>query len=118
MQIKKSLFESIVPYVAADAILKDAKGSEPFTYEQICPGDWATLVRAFPRREGGFVFTFSDVTEAKQRQDELKDLSAALQQRTEELRQKARFVRITPGGLRESHPHDVVITREAPNYHK
>ncbi|MFQ5690082.1 MAG: IMP dehydrogenase [Gemmatimonadota bacterium] len=34
----------------------------------------------------------------------------------EELRQSAEFVRITPGGLRESHPHDVVITREAPNY--
>lgn len=33
-----------------------------------------------------------------------------------ELRDKARFVRITPGGLRESHPHDVQITREAPNY--
>jgi IMP dehydrogenase len=33
-----------------------------------------------------------------------------------ELRTQARFVRITPGGLRESHPHDVTITREAPNY--
>ncbi|MFV1985846.1 MAG: IMP dehydrogenase [Gemmatimonadota bacterium] len=33
-----------------------------------------------------------------------------------ELREKAHFVRITSGGLRESHPHDVVITREAPNY--
>jgi IMP dehydrogenase len=28
----------------------------------------------------------------------------------------ARFVRITGAGLRESHPHDVVITKEAPNY--
>jgi IMP dehydrogenase len=35
-----------------------------------------------------------------------------------ELWDKARFVRITTGGLRESHPHDVTITREAPNYHK
>ncbi len=35
----------------------------------------------------------------------------------EELRDKARFVRVTAGGLRESHPHDVQITREAPNYH-
>ena len=34
-----------------------------------------------------------------------------------ELREKATFVRITAGGLRESHPHDVTITREAPNYH-
>ena len=33
-----------------------------------------------------------------------------------ELRSRARFVRVTMGGLRESHPHDVTITREAPNY--
>ena len=30
--------------------------------------------------------------------------------------QKARFVRITNSGMIESHPHDVTITREAPNY--
>ncbi len=30
--------------------------------------------------------------------------------------QKAKFIRITPSGMKESHPHDVVITREAPNY--
>ena len=35
----------------------------------------------------------------------------------ENLRREAQFLRITVGGLRESHPHDVVITREAPNYH-
>jgi IMP dehydrogenase len=34
-----------------------------------------------------------------------------------ELRRDVRFTRITSGGLRESHPHDVTITREAPNYH-
>jgi IMP dehydrogenase len=34
----------------------------------------------------------------------------------DELRDKGRFVRITPAGLRESHPHDVQITVEAPNY--
>jgi IMP dehydrogenase len=34
----------------------------------------------------------------------------------EELRQKARFVRITAAGLRESHVHDVIVTKEAPNY--
>jgi len=33
-----------------------------------------------------------------------------------ELKAKARFVRITGAGLRESHVHDVTITREAPNY--
>jgi IMP dehydrogenase len=34
----------------------------------------------------------------------------------DELRNDSRFVRVTAAGLRESHPHDVVITREAPNY--
>ena len=34
----------------------------------------------------------------------------------EELRKKAKFIRITPAGLRESHVHDVIITKEAPNY--
>ncbi|MGQ9457122.1 MAG: IMP dehydrogenase [Anaerolineae bacterium] len=34
----------------------------------------------------------------------------------QELWQKARFVRISHAGLVESHPHDVVITKEAPNY--
>jgi IMP dehydrogenase len=34
----------------------------------------------------------------------------------EELRQKARFIRITAAGLKESHVHDVIITKEAPNY--
>lgn len=33
-----------------------------------------------------------------------------------ELTEKGRFVRITAAGLRESHVHDVIITREAPNY--
>lgn len=33
-----------------------------------------------------------------------------------ELRQKSRFIRITNAGLRESHVHDVVVTKEAPNY--
>ncbi|MBU4318872.1 MAG: IMP dehydrogenase [Proteobacteria bacterium] len=33
-----------------------------------------------------------------------------------ELREKARFVKITASGLRESHVHDVIITKEAPNY--
>ncbi len=34
----------------------------------------------------------------------------------EELQQKAKFIRITNAGLRESHVHDVIITKEAPNY--
>ena len=34
----------------------------------------------------------------------------------DDMRTKARFVRITSAGLIESHPHDVIITKEAPNY--
>ena len=34
----------------------------------------------------------------------------------EELREKARFVKISAAGMRESHVHDVIITKEAPNY--
>jgi IMP dehydrogenase len=34
----------------------------------------------------------------------------------EQLRTESKFIRITAGGLRESHPHDVTITEEAPNY--
>jgi IMP dehydrogenase len=33
-----------------------------------------------------------------------------------DLHEKAEFVRITSSGLRESHTHDVTITRESPNY--
>ena len=29
---------------------------------------------------------------------------------------EAEFIRVTAAGMRESHPHDVIITREAPNY--
>jgi len=35
----------------------------------------------------------------------------------EELQKKAKFIRITSAGLREGHVHDVMITKEAPNYH-
>ncbi len=34
----------------------------------------------------------------------------------EDLRQETQLVRITHAGLIESHPHDVIITKEAPNY--
>jgi len=33
-----------------------------------------------------------------------------------ELKEKAQFVKISPAGLKESHPHDVIITKESPNY--
>jgi IMP dehydrogenase len=34
----------------------------------------------------------------------------------EEMRQNAKFVKITSAGMQESHVHDVTITKEAPNY--
>ena len=34
----------------------------------------------------------------------------------EELRSKARFLQVSPASVRESHPHDIIITQEAPNY--
>jgi len=34
-----------------------------------------------------------------------------------ELRNNSKFIKITSAGLKESHPHDVIITKEAPNYH-
>lgn len=33
-----------------------------------------------------------------------------------EMHEKAQFIRITGAGLKESHPHDIYITKEAPNY--
>jgi IMP dehydrogenase len=33
-----------------------------------------------------------------------------------ELHERSKFIRISSAGLRESHVHDVIITREAPNY--
>jgi IMP dehydrogenase len=32
------------------------------------------------------------------------------------LQRSARFIRVSPAGLREGHVHDVIITKEAPNY--
>ncbi len=36
--------------------------------------------------------------------------------RINDFRERTRFLEITPAGLRESHPHDVVVTKESPNY--
>lgn len=35
-----------------------------------------------------------------------------------ELQEETQFIKMSEAGLRESHPHDVIITKEAPNYHK
>ena len=34
----------------------------------------------------------------------------------DDMRLRTRFVRVTAAALRESHPHDIMITKEAPNY--
>jgi IMP dehydrogenase len=34
----------------------------------------------------------------------------------DELRSKTRFIQVTSASVQESHPHDIVITQEAPNY--
>ncbi len=37
-------------------------------------------------------------------------------QTIDEMRRKARFIRISAATVRENHPHDIAITQEAPNY--
>jgi IMP dehydrogenase len=37
-------------------------------------------------------------------------------QTIEELRKDARFIQVTAASVRESHPHDIIVTQEAPNY--
>ncbi len=36
----------------------------------------------------------------------------------DDLRTKAKMIRVTSAGLKESHAHDVIITKEAPNYRR
>ena len=54
--------------------------------------------------------------------DEIKSQAALLRHRKtgartiEELKENGRFVKISAAALKESHPHDIHITKEAPNY--
>ena len=57
-----------------------------------------------------------DVAEKIKSQLEAKKDDPKIQQFLKELQEKAQFVKITGSGLIESHPHDVAITKEAPNY--
>ncbi len=34
----------------------------------------------------------------------------------DELKKKGKFIKISQAGLKESHPHDIIVTKEAPNY--
>ena len=44
------------------------------------------------------------------------DTITLLQMEIEELKEKGRFVKMSAAALRESHPHDIHITKESPNY--
>ena len=48
--------------------------------------------------------------------DELTAVALSGARTIPELKQLGKFVRITPAGLKESHPHDIQMTVEAPNY--
>ena len=48
--------------------------------------------------------------------DKLKTAVDALNEDIKAMQQKANFVRITSSGIKESHPHDLLITNESPNY--
>ncbi len=55
---------------------------EPFSFERSCAGDVTALVRCHPRPGGGFVFTFTDISESRRQQDALTAV-------TDELREKS-----------------------------
>jgi PAS domain-containing protein len=67
--------------ITAD-VMEKVRGDEPFSFEQLCLGGVTALVRCHPRPEGGFIFTFTDITESKQQQDTLTAV-------TDELRLKS-----------------------------
>ena len=49
--------------------------------------------------------------------ESIKDrLDVGLTPTIEDLKEKSKFVKISAAALRESHPHDIHITKEAPNY--
>ena len=48
--------------------------------------------------------------------DEAKALSIEAEKVVNELKSKSKFVKITGSGIKEGHPHNVTITKEAPNY--
>jgi PAS domain-containing protein/two-component sensor histidine kinase len=69
----------------AAEILAKSRGDEWFTFERRCPGDIIVMVRCHPRPDGGFVVTFTDITQAKRQEqallavtDELRAKSAQL----------------------------------------
>ena len=60
-------------------------------------------------------FDPKNVNLLKQKMALLKESTSKSKKDVEDLK-KAQFIRITNSGVQESHPHDVAITREAPNY--
>lgn len=65
-----------------------------------------------------FVSNFTDVDDKiiKKANEEGVTAEEISKRYIEELRNNAKFIKITSAGLIESHPHDISITKEAPNY--
>ncbi|HET9234266.1 MAG TPA: IMP dehydrogenase, partial [Candidatus Eisenbacteria bacterium] len=86
--------------------------------ERYFQGDTADLAKLVPEGiEGRVPFKGPLATSVYQMVGGLRSGMGYCGVRTiEELRTLTRFVRVSTAGLRESHPHDVTITQEAPNY--
>ena len=70
------------------------------------------MTATFPRQRGWTRNSFRKPTRNALPKDSLR-----CRHDSAEMHEKARFVKISSSGLRESHVHDVIITKEAPNYH-
>ena len=61
-------------------------------------------------------FAVNDEWSEEPKDGEVEFFVPSRKQKLKELQEKATFLRVTAAGLRESHVHDVIITKEAPNY--
>ena len=77
------------------------------------PEDWTTGDEPMTGPQRSYLQTLS--REAGEEFDSTLSKAAA-SKKIDELQEKTRFVKITDASLRESHVHDVFITKEAPNY--
>ena len=73
------------PGEIAQRVLKTALGREAHSFERVMPNDTVLEANATPLRDGGFVVTYSDVTERKRSEDALKRNRRELNSRVKEL---------------------------------
>ena len=76
----------------------------------------ASLLLIRGRAEEAVTGALGDATDVTERLNSLARERRSHGDDIPTLRRTAKFIRITAAGLRESHPHDIAITREAPNY--